>query len=47
MTQQELIDLVNDLRLQVGALKQRVEDLAKQTELRQDEICNKKATSND
>ena len=47
MTQQELMDLVNDLRLQVGALKERVEDLAKQTELRQDEIRNKKATSND
>lgn len=47
MTEQELMDLVNDLRLQVGALKERVEDLAKQTELRQDEIRNKKATSND
>jgi len=44
MTEQELMDLVNDLRLQVGVLKQRVEDLAKQTELRQDD---QKANSND
>ena len=44
MTEQELMDLVNDLRLQVGELKQRVEDLEKQTELRQDD---KKANSND
>jgi hypothetical protein len=44
MTEQELMDLVNDLRFQVGVLKQRVEDLAKQTELRQDD---QKANSND
>jgi hypothetical protein len=44
MTEQELMDLVNDLRFQVSALKQRVEDLAKQTELRQDD---QKANSND
>jgi len=44
MTEQELMDLVNDLRSQVSELKQRVEDLAKQTELRQDD---KKANSND
>jgi hypothetical protein len=44
MTEQELMDLVNNLRLQVGELKQRVEDLEKQTELRQDD---KKANSND
>jgi len=44
MTEQELMDLVNDLRSQVGELKQRVEDLEKQTELRQDD---KKANSND
>jgi hypothetical protein len=44
MTEQELMDLVNDLRMQVSALKQRVEDLAKQNELRQDD---KKANSND
>jgi hypothetical protein len=44
MTEQELMDLVNDLRLQVGVLKQRVEDLAKQNELRQDD---QKANSND
>jgi t-SNARE complex subunit (syntaxin) len=44
MTEQELMDLVNDLRSQVSALKQRVEDIAKQTELRQDD---QKANSND
>jgi len=44
MTEQELMDLVNDLRSQVGELKQRVEDLEKQTELRQDD---QKANSND
>ena len=47
MTEQELTELVNDLRLQVGTLKKRVEDLAKQTELRQDEIHSKKATPDD
>ena len=44
MTEQELTELVNDLRFQVSELKQRVEDLAKQTELRQD---GQKANSND
>ena len=62
MTQQEMMDLVNDLRFQVGALKQRVEDVVvmtgantngyydlktKLSEIRKDEIHNKKATSND
>ena len=51
MTQQELMDLVNKLHLSVDALWEVVdylaEHLAKQTELRQDEIRNKKATSND
>lgn len=62
MTQQEMMDLVNDLRFQVGALKQRVEDIVvmtgantngyydlktKLSEIRKDEIYNKKATSND
>lgn len=31
MTQQEMMDLVNDLRFQVGALKQRVEDIVVMT----------------
>jgi hypothetical protein len=31
MTEQELTELVNDLRFQVGALKQRVEDIVVMT----------------